>query len=187
MTPLRSLVSRLGALRHRRRRDAELDEEIETHLSLHRGRAGATRRAAHRCDGQGESRVRWGRARQGDLSRSAGTALPRNIRAGRALRAPRPSQEPCVRCDRHRHAGARHRREHRYLQPHRCADAARASRRASARAHQIEDASDREAPTTTSRMPRSGSSAKGAPTSSTSSLQTQRAASEPRSTANLRW
>ena len=34
MTPLRSLVSRLGALLHRRRRDAELDEEIETHLSL---------------------------------------------------------------------------------------------------------------------------------------------------------
>src|SRR5688572_2081387 len=34
MTLFRSLVARLSALLHRRRRDAELDEEIETHLSL---------------------------------------------------------------------------------------------------------------------------------------------------------
>ena len=106
MTPLRVLFSRLGALLHRR--------GAATPISTRRSRRTSPCSRTSRCDAAcrrtdaaaaGESRIRRRRAHQRDLSRSAGTALPRNTAAGRALRAPRPSEEPCVRRDGDPHAG----------------------------------------------------------------------------------
>jgi predicted permease len=58
MMPLRSLFSRLRALVHRRRRDAELDEEIETHLSLIADEQ--MRRGLSRTDATASARASFG-------------------------------------------------------------------------------------------------------------------------------
>ena len=97
--------------RTRARKERDLDREIQSHLDLEAEESGQLRRAA---------RLRQHDARERGRSRRVGLDAPGATRARCPLRpAPDPPQSGVL-GHRHRHAGARHRRQHRDVQRRRC-------------------------------------------------------------------